>query len=75
VTYFRVFAWLAGALPLGAADSSGADGQIAMAAQQGCSCYVFDEDQGKLIVPTYAGPAPGMPGIVQVNFPVTDKRE
>jgi uncharacterized protein (TIGR03437 family) len=51
--------------------SSGADGQIAAAPQQGCSCSVYDDAQGKPIAPAYAGAAPGMPsGIVQVNFQV-----
>jgi uncharacterized protein (TIGR03437 family) len=52
--------------------ASGSDGQMATAAQQGCSCLIFGgQGNGAVIVPAYAGAAPGMPsGIVQINFRV-----
>jgi uncharacterized protein (TIGR03437 family) len=56
----------------GAGWTSGlTDGQRQTTAQPGCVCIVHDISQGKDIIPSYAGAAPGMVnGIMQINFQV-----
>ncbi len=50
----------------------GADGQIATAAQQTCSCSIVNTVQETTVSPPYAGAAPGMVnGVVQINFMVS----
>jgi uncharacterized protein (TIGR03437 family) len=48
------------------------DGQMATAAQDFHCCFVQEFYQNQLVVPAYAGAAPGLvAGVVQVNFQVT----
>jgi uncharacterized protein (TIGR03437 family) len=56
----------------GTGYAPGADGQMATAAQQTCSCAIVNTVQGTSFSATYAGAAPGMVnGVVQINFTVS----
>ena len=51
--------------------STGADGQMATAAQQGIGVIIHDWSYNQNISPTYAGAAPGIVnGVAQINFQV-----
>jgi uncharacterized protein (TIGR03437 family) len=51
--------------------STGADGQMATAAQQGIGVIIHDSSYDQDIFPIYAGAAPGMVnGVAQINFQV-----